>query len=77
MDGMKGIEPPAGLVHAFCDEIGGAAEIGGVEPAQAGLGIRHGSGIEPYVDEVAFAHHLLSGRADEEDIVHIRPVKVD
>ena len=77
VDGVEGIEPAAGLVNAFCDEVGGTAEIGAVDAAESGLGERHRAGIEPHVDEVRLACHLPAAGADEEDIVDIGTVEVD
>ena len=76
MDGVEGVEPSAGLVDAFGDEVCRAAELGAAKVAQAFLGVRHRAGVEPYVDEVALADHLLPAVADKEDIVDVRPVEV-
>ena len=74
---VQGIEPAARLVDTFGDEVGGAAEIRAVDAAKASLGIRHRTGIEPYVDKVALAGHLPARRAHEEDVVDVGPVEID
>ena len=38
VDGVQGVEPSAGLVHAFGDEVRGAAEALGAEAAEAFVG---------------------------------------
>ena len=60
MNRMEGIEPSAGLVHAFGNEIRGRAELGLSERTQAFLCIRHCTRIEPDVDKVALTYHLLA-----------------
>ena len=74
---MQGIEPTSCLVHSLSDEVGGASELVGTEVTQPLLGIRHGSGVEPDVDQVRLPCHLLSRRTDKEYVVHIRPVEID
>ena len=41
------------------------------------LCIRHGTAVEPHVDEVVFASHRLSCVVYEYDVVHVRAVEVD
>ena len=77
VDCVQGVEPSARLVHAFRDEICRGAEIRASEIAEAFLCVRHCAGIEPYVDKVALANHLAAAVRHKEDIVHIRPVKID
>ena len=57
---MEGIEPSACLVHTFCDEVSCNAELVGIHIAETFLRIWHCSRIEPYVDQVELAHHLLT-----------------
>ena len=76
MDGVQGVEPSAGLVHAFGYEIGGVAEIGSAQAAQTCLSVRHGAGVEPHIDQIALPCHLPAARADEENPVHVRTVEV-
>ena len=73
---MQGIEPAAGLVHAFGNEIGRGAEARSTQVAEAFLRIRHGAGIEPNVDEVRFPDHLFTAGRHQENAVDIRPVQV-
>ncbi len=74
---MQGVEPTAGLIHAFGDKVGRATEIGSIDSPEAGLGIGHGAGVEPNVDKVGLALHALAARAHEEDVIHIRAMEVD
>ena len=73
---MQGIEPAPGLVHAFGNEIGRGAKSGSIQAPQPLLGIRHGTRIEPDVDQIALADHLPAGRRYQVNSVHIRTVKV-
>ena len=41
------------------------------------LCIRHGTAVEPHVNEVIFTPHRLSCIAYEYDVVHVRAVQVD
>ena len=76
MDGVQRVEPAAGLVHALGDKVCGLAEGPLAQPCEAFLGIRHGAGIEPDVDQVALAHHLPAIVRDEEEVVHIGTVEI-
>ena len=77
---MEGIKPATGLIHTFCDEVGGEGlaffyfffGLKGVVP----LGIRHGTGIKPHVDEVKFPFHGLTLGRNQNDIVDVRAVQV-
>ena len=77
MDGMEGIEPAARLVDAFGNEVRSLAELLRPEVAETLLGIRHGAGIEPHVDEVRLAEHLPAAVGHEDNIVHVWTVQVD
>ena len=74
---MKRIEPSSCLVNTLSDEVSRTSEALAAEIAQAFLSIRHCSGIEPDVNEVSLACHLLSAVGNQEDIVHIRSVKIN
>ena len=74
---MQGVEPAPGLVNAFGNEVGRAAELVGAEVAETLLGIWHGTGVEPHVNEIALADHLAAGVGNEEYVVHVRPVEID
>ena len=76
MDGVQRIEPSASLVHTLCDEVGGRAEVGTVQTTKTSLCVRHGAAVEPHVDKVALALHLVTALADEENLVYIRAVKI-
>ena len=76
MDGVQGIEPAACLIHALRDEVGRGAEIPAAEVPQALLGIRHGTRIEPNVNQVGFAGHLLPAGRNQVNLIHKRTVKV-
>ena len=58
---MKGEKPASCLVNTFGNIIGREhfAEIFLVLKRIMGLGIGHGSGIEPNIDKVGLAEHLL------------------
>ena len=80
-DGMQGKEPATGLVNALIDEIAGESnmlvdEIGIFERIVY-LSVWHRAGVEPHVDEVALALHLLARGRNEEDVIDIRTVQVD
>ena len=76
MYGMKGIEPAPCLVHSLGYEVGRASEFRRTEIAESFLCIRHGPGIEPHIDQVRLADHLLSASGHKEYVVHIRSVQV-
>ena len=77
MNGVEGIEPAAGLIDTFGNEISGTAEFRAVNVPEALLSIRHRTGIEPNVNEVGLAHHLLSAVGNEDDFIHVRAVQID
>ena len=76
---MQREEPPAGLVDALGDEVGGVylPELLPVFERVVHLCVRHGSGVEPDVDQVGFAAHGLALRRDEDDRVDVGAVQVD
>ena len=77
---MQGKEPAACLVHTFCDEIGGiylvAVQQFLVLERIVYLRIRHGAGVEPYVNQIRFALHGFAGFGNKDNIIYIRTVKV-
>ncbi len=77
MDCVQGIEPSSCLVNTLCDEVGSASELGCFFASEAFLRIRHRTGVEPHVNKVALACHLLPGIGNEIYIVHIRTVQVN
>ena len=78
-DGVQREEPTAGLIDTFRDEIGG--EVGLEEllvlERVVQLAVRHGAGVEPHVDEVALAVHLLTRRRNQHDGINIRFMEVN
>ena len=76
MDGVEGIEPAAGLVNAFRDEVCGGAKTALSKVTEAFLGIWHGAGVKPHVNEVCLTGHLLARGRYKVDIVYVRPVEV-
>ena len=79
-DGMQREEPAARLVDALGDEIGRVDRleiVAAVLERIVQLRVRHGTRVEPHVDQVAFALHRLAFRRHEYDIVHIGAVQVD
>ena len=78
---MKREEPATRLVDPFGDEVSGV-DVACVEgllilERVMDLCVRHGAGVEPYVDEVRLALHRAAGRGDEYDVVHVRAMQVD
>ncbi len=76
-DGVESVEPSPGLVHSLGDEVSRLSEALVSEIAQAFLGVRHRTRVEPHVDEVGLAGHLPAGVGHEENLIHIWPVQVD
>ena len=78
---MEREEPAASLIDTLGDEVGGidraAVEQLLVLERIVDLGIRHGAGVEPDVDEVALALHRLAAVGDERDLVHVGTVQID
>ena len=78
-DGVQREEPAAGLIHTLCDEVGG--EVGLEEllvlERVVQLAVRHRAGVEPDIDEVALAVHLLTRRGDQHDGIDVGFVQVD
>ena len=61
---VQGEEPTPGLVHAFGNEVGGEVVLEFVLVLErvVQLGVRHRAAVEPNVDKVRFAEHLLARR---------------
>ena len=78
---MESEEPAASLIDAFSDEVGrihlAVVEQLFVLKRIVYLGVRHGTGVEPNVDEVEFAVHWLSVGRHQYDIIDIRTVQID
>ena len=78
---MQGEEPAAGLVHTFGNEVGGkhgaVFDQFLVLEGVVHLGVGHGAGIEPHIDEVRFAAHGLAGFGHKDEIVHVGAVEVN
>ena len=78
---MKREEPSAGLVDTFVDEVAGECDmlVDGITVLKriVNLRIRHGTAIEPYVDEVGLANQRLSALAHQHNLVDIRTVQVN
>ena len=78
---MQREEPTACLVHTFGDEVGriylAAVQQLLVLERVVNLRVWHGAGVEPYVNQVAFASHRLSVLGDKDNVVHIRTVQVN
>ena len=76
---MQREEPTTGLIDALRDEVGG--EVGLEElfvlERIVQLAVRHGAGVEPHVDEVALAVHLLTRRGDQHDGIDVRFMEVN
>ena len=79
-DGHEGVEPPAGLVDGFGDEVGREAlfknllVFKGIVP----LGKGHGAAVVPAVDDFLDAVHGLAALgAGDFDLVHIGAVQLD
>src|SRR5690606_39277158 len=75
---MQGKEPAPGLIHAFGNEVGREIlfEKFPVFKRVVPLRIRHGSRIEPYVNQIGFPEKLLTALADQHDGVHMRTVQI-
>src|SRR5258707_12216216 len=75
---MEGIEPAAGLVDAFRDEI--RRIVPGkdlfVLERKMPLGIRHRAAVEPKVDKAGDPLHRATRLTDQDDIVHKRLVEM-
>ena len=86
-NGVEGVEPTAGLVHAFRDEIrrirGASRPVGCAFDALpvlervVPLRVRHAAGVEPDVDEVGFTVHRTAVGRLEDDAIHDVLVQVD
>ena len=81
--GHQRVEPAAGLVDPFRDEVGGEPSrehVRGrrIRPHVPPLGERHGAGVEPCVDHLRDAAGLLpSSPGRRGDLVDGRPVGID
>ena len=78
---MEREEPATRLVDPFGDKVGGV-DVACVEgllilERVMDLCVRHGAGVEPYVDEVRLALHRAAGGGDEHDVVHIGAMQID
>ena len=78
---MQCVEPSACLVNTFGNKIG---RIYGAAVKQflvleriVYLSVRHGTGIEPHVNEVELACHYLAGRRYKLDVINVRTVQVN
>ena len=69
------------MVYTFGNEIGriDATAVEGffIFERIVNLSIRHGTGVEPNVDKVAFALHGQTAFAHQNDVVYVRTVQVD
>ena len=78
---MQGEEPATGLVYSLVDEVAreGDTLIDQVLILEGivNLSVRHGTRIEPNVNQVALALHGFTTLRDEHDIVDVWTVKVD
>ena len=78
---MERKEPATSLVNTLGDEIGGIyltrIEEFLILEGIMDLSVRHGTGIEPNVDQVSFTLHRIARLGDEDDIVDVRTVDVD
>ena len=77
---MQGKEPATCLVNALIDEIAGEGRVlvdeFGIFERIVYLGIRHGAGVKPNVNQVGLTLHGLTGSTYQHDVVHIRTVQV-
>ena len=78
---MKREEPATRLVDPFSNKVSGV-DLACVEgllilERVMDLCVRHGAGVEPYVDEVRLAFHRAPCGGDEHDVVHVRAMQVD
>ena len=80
-NGMEREEPTTGLVHAFCDEIGGEevtlVKFFLVLKRIVQLSVGHGAGIEPNVNEVSLAAHGSTGGRNEHNLINVGAVQVN
>ena len=77
MYGVQRIEPASGLIDTLGDEIRRSAELLRAKIAKSFLSVRHCARIEPDVNKVALASHLLARRAYKEYVIDVRAVQVD
>ena len=78
---MQRKEPATGLVNSFCDKVGRinltAIQFFLMFERIMDLCIRHGTGIEPYVDKVCLTFHRFTARTNQKHIIHERTMKID
>ena len=78
---MECEEPTTCLVNTLVDEIGGISQafVDSILVLEriVYLCIRHGTGIEPHIDEVGLTVQRLSALTNQYDIIHIRTVHID
>ena len=77
-DGVQGIKPAPGLIHALGDEVGRVTELEVflVFKRIVPLRIRHGARVEPNVDQVEFAVQRLAVIGYQHDLVNVGAVQV-
>ena len=77
---MKGEEPSASLVNAFgneiCRESAAALYKFCVFKRIVQLCIRHGTGIEPYINKVGFSTHRFAARRYQDIIIHVGAMQI-
>ena len=75
---MEGKEPTTGLIHPFCDKIGGEVLLENVLIFERimPLGIGHGAAIKPHIDKVEFAGHCLARSTHQGNSIHVRAVQI-
>ena len=77
---MERKEPTTGLVHTFCNEVRGivSAVVNDflVFERIVQLSVRHGTRIEPNINQVKLALHWFSACRHKGNVIHIRTVKV-
>ena len=76
VDGVERKEPSARLVHTFGYEVGSTRRICVLEGIVV-LCVRHGSRVEPNIDQVQFAFHRLARRRNKDDSIHVGTMEID
>ena len=78
---MERKEPTTGLVHTFCNEVRGivSAVVNDflVFERIVQLSVRHGTRIEPNINQVKLALHWFSTCRYQGNVIHIRTVEVN
>ena len=79
-NGMQGEEPPAGLVHAFCNEVSreGRSLVDEVFVFKGvvHLCIGHGSTVKPHINQVAFSLHGFPLGGGQNPAIHLRAMQI-